>query len=331
MSMRYRVIELLADGHFHSGEWLGRQLGISRAAVWKHIHALSRSGLDVHAVRGQGYRLSVPYQPLQADVIRAFLTTKAAAQLQSLEVFREIDSTSDHLKRTQAENGGAGVRVCLAERQSSGRGRRGRRWVSPYGTNLYLSLAVPMDESGIQSGGLSLVAAIATVWALQGCGVEGLGLKWPNDIFYQERKLAGILLDLSGEGGGRYQVVIGVGINIQVSDSAAEEIDQPWADLSQCGARIDRNQLAGAVLDSLMNAIDTFNEQGLDVFVQQWRRLDLIAGRPVELHNDNAAMITGIAQGIDDQGALLIETNGVKQRYHAGEVSVRLGTPSISC
>jgi len=124
--------------------------------------------------------------------------------------------------------------------------------------------------------------------------------------------------------------VIGIGINMQVPDSAAQEIDQPWVDLSQCGARIDRNQLAGVVLDALISAIETFNEQGLDVFVQQWSRFDLIAGQPVELHNDNAAMITGIARGIDDQGALLIENNGVTQRYHAGEVSVRLGTPSNS-
>ncbi len=328
--MRYRVIELLADGHFHSGEWLGQQLGISRAAVWKHVRAMSGFGLDVHAVRGQGYRLTVPYRPLRVDRIRAALKSGTAAQLQSLEVFREIDSTSDYLKRTAPEHGSAGVRACLAEWQSAGRGRRGRRWVSPYGSNLYLSLAVPMDEFGIQSGGLSLVAAIATVRALQDCGVEGLGLKWPNDIFYQQRKLAGILLDLSGEGGGRYQVVIGIGINMQVPDSAAEEIDQPWADLSQCSARIDRNRLAGAVLESLLSAIETFNEQGFDVFVEQWSRFDLIADRPVELHNDNAAMITGIARGIDNQGALLIENNGTTRRYHAGEVSVRFGAPPIS-
>jgi len=327
--MRYRVIELLADGHFHSGEWLGQCLGISRAAVWKHIQTLSRFGLDVHAVRGQGYRLTTPYQPLRADRIRASLTIEAAAQLHDLEVFREIDSTSDHLKRTQSGSGSAGVRACLAECQTAGRGRRGRRWISPYGANLYLSMAVSMGKFGIQSGGLSLVAAVATLVALQGCGVEGLGLKWPNDIFYEERKLAGILLDLSGEDGG-YQVVIGIGINMKIPDSTAREIDQPWADLSQYGDRIDRNRLAGAVLNSLISAIGIFNEQGFDAFVQQWKRFDLIAGRNVELRNDNATMVTGIARGVDAQGALLIENNGVTQRYHAGEVSVRLGTPSIS-
>ena len=326
MSMRFRIIELLADGHFHSGEWLGQQLGISRAAVWKHMRALSGVGLDVHAVRGQGYRLAVPFQPLRADLIRASLAAKAAAQLHSLEVFREIDSTSDHLKRTQLENHSTGVRACLAEWQSTGRGRRGRRWISPYGANLYLSLAVPMGEFGIQSGGLSLVAAIATVRALQGCGVEGLGLKWPNDIFYQGRKLAGILLDLSGEGGGRYQVIVGVGINLKIPDAAAHEIDQPWADLSQCGVRIERNHLAGQVLSELVEAIDTFNDKGLNVFKREWQQFDLIEDHRVKLHNDNKGTVTGVARGIDAQGALLIENNGVTQPYHAGEVSVRLSS-----
>ncbi|MFQ5642178.1 MAG: bifunctional biotin--[acetyl-CoA-carboxylase] ligase/biotin operon repressor BirA [Thiogranum sp.] len=328
--MRYQVLELLADGHFHSGEWLGQQLGISRAAVWKHVRALSGFGLDVHAVRGQGYRLAAPYQSLQEGLIRAALTKRVAAQLQTLEVLRAVDSTSDYLKRTRPEHDVDTVRACLAEWQSAGRGRRGRRWVSPYGSSLYLSLAVPTGESGVRSGGLSLVAAVATLGALQDSGVEELGLKWPNDIFYRGRKLAGILLDLSGEAGGRYQVIIGVGINMQMPDSAAREIDQPWADLSQCGVQIDRNRLAGAVLESLVNAVEIFNEQGLDVFVQQWSRFDLIAGRAVELRNDNAAVIAGIARGVDRQGALLLENNGVTRRYHAGEVSVRLAAVSNS-
>lgn len=324
MTMRYRVIELLADGHFYSGEWLGQQLGISRAAVWKHIRALSGFGLDVHAVRGQGYRLAVPFQPLRKELIRASLTAKAAAQLQSLEVFQEIDSTSNHLKSTQSANDSVGVRACLAEWQSSGRGRRGRHWISPYGTNLYLSLSVPMSESGIQSGGLSLVAAIAIARSLQSCGVEGLGLKWPNDIFYQECKLAGILLELSGEGGGSYRVVIGVGINLKMPDAAAREIDQPWVDLSQCGVPVERNRLAGLVLSELVEVIDTFNNKGLEVFRREWQKFDLIADRKVKLHIDNAEAITGIARGIDAKGALLVENNGITRPYHAGEVSVRL-------
>ncbi|HHH45228.1 MAG TPA: bifunctional biotin--[acetyl-CoA-carboxylase] ligase/biotin operon repressor BirA [Gammaproteobacteria bacterium] len=330
MSMRYRVMELLADGRFHSGEWLGKRLGISRAAVWKHVRALSGAGVGLHAVRGQGYRLASPYQPLQAQRILAELSAGSAARLQDIEILRSVDSTSDHLKRTRTQHDVHRVRACLAEYQSAGRGRRGRRWISPYGSSLYLSLAIPMDESGVRSGGLSLVAAVATLRALQACGVEELGLKWPNDIFYRERKLAGILLDLSGEAGGCYQVIMGIGINIRMPDNAAREIDQPWTDLSQCGAPVERNRLAGAVLDALLKAIAVFNEQGLDNFVRQWRRFDLIADRMVELRNENTVMAAGIARGVDRQGALLIETDGITQRYHAGEVSVRLVEAPVS-
>jgi len=330
MSMRYRVMELLADGRFHSGEWLGERLGISRAAVWKHVRALSDAGVGLHAVRGQGYRLTTPYQPLQAQRILAELSAGNAARLQDLEVLRSVDSTSDYLKRTRTQHDVHRTRACLAEHQSAGRGRRGRRWISPYGSSLYLSLAIPMDEPGIQSGGLSLVAAVATLRALQVCGVEGLGLKWPNDIFYRERKLAGILLDLSGEAGGCYQVIMGIGINVRIPDGAAQEIDQPWADFSHCGVPVDRNRLAGSVLDSLLKAVAVFNEQGLDNFVRQWRRFDLIADRMVELRNDHAVVVAGIARGVDGQGALLIESNGITHRYHAGEVSVRPVEASLS-
>ena len=322
MSTRYRLIELLADGQFRSGEWLGQQLGISRAAVWKQIQLLSEFGLDVHAVQGRGYHLATPFQPLRESLIRLPLTPSVNSRLDKLEIFREIDSTSDYLKRTLSENE-ACCRACVAEWQSSGRGRRGRRWVSPYGTSLYLSLTMQLGEASLH-GGLSLATAIAVLRALQSCGVEELGLKWPNDIYYRGRKLAGILLDLSGESGGPYQVVFGIGINLKVPDSAARDIDQPWADLSQSGACIDRNELAGLILEALVRAIDTFRAKGLEAFRQDWDRFDLASGRPVELRHENATRITGVARGIDSQGALLIENKGVTSSYHAGEVSLRL-------
>lgn len=324
MSTRYSLIELLADGRIRSGEWLGKQLGISRAAVWKQLRALTELGLDVHAVRGRGYRLVVPITPLHADSICLPLSMPVRSRLDDIEVFHEIDSTSDYLKRTRTRSKDGRGRACFAEWQSSGRGRRGRRWISPYGTNLYLSLAMQFGEASLRSGGLSLVAAIAVLRSLQSYGIDDLGLKWPNDIFYQGRKLAGILLDLSGESGGPYHVVIGIGINLKVPENAAREIDQPWADLSQCGAEMDRNHLAGLILESLVTAVDTFNEKGLEVFLQEWNRFDLIAGHSVELIYDDKTMATGVARGIDTHGALLIEQDGVTNRYHSGEVSVRL-------
>ena len=324
MSTRYRLIELLADGEFHSGEWLGRQLGISRAAVWKHIRLFSEFGLDVHAVRGQGYRLSAAFQPLSEALIRLPLSSSVSSRLQELEILREIDSTNDYLIRTKSQHKARFIRACVAEWQSAGRGRRGRHWVSPYGTNLYLSLAAQISKATLQAGGLSLAAGIAVLRALRGCEIDGLGLKWPNDILFRGRKIAGILVDLSGESGGPFYVVLGIGINLKIPETAAREIDQPWADVSQSGVKVDRNHLAGMILDSLVRAIDSFAEDGLEAFIQEWNRFDMITGHAVELRYDKQPMITGIARGIDASGALLIEKNGVTSRFDAGEVSVRV-------
>jgi BirA family biotin operon repressor/biotin-[acetyl-CoA-carboxylase] ligase len=325
MSGRYRVLELLADGRFRSGQWLGERLGVSRAAIWKQIRSLPELGIEVHAVRGRGYRLAVPFRPLRDELIRQSLTPELESRLDRLDVFREVDSTNEYLKRTHGEHRPYRCRVCVAEWQSAGRGRRGRRWVSPYGANLYLSLAVHSYGDVLASGGMSLVAAIAVVRALQSFGVEGLGLKWPNDILLSKRKLAGILLDVSGESGGPCDVVIGIGLNVRLPASAAGEIDQPWTDLSGCGQDIDRNTLAGRVIGELMATIDTYLEHGMNAFAADWDRLDLLSGHEVELRHDGKTLASGTAQGIDAHGALVIEQNGTSRSYHAGEISVRFG------
>ena len=324
MVLRYRLVELLADGKFRSGELLGRELGVSRAAIWKQVRALAGLGLDVQAVRGQGYRLAAPFQPLRVARIQALLPAPVAARLSCVEVLQEIDSTSDYLKRGAPFGAAGHGRACVAEWQSAGRGRRGRRWVSPYGSSLYLSLAWQVSSAALQSGGLSLVVAIAVLRALQGCGVADMGLKWPNDILYQGRKLAGILLDVSGESTGPFLVVVGIGVNCRLPASAARDIDQPWADVSQSGVSVDRNRLAALILEALVQTLDTFTREGLGPFSAEWERFDLIAGRAVELTHDNDNRIAGIARGIDSRGALLIDQDGDTKSFHAGEVSVRL-------
>ncbi|MCO6411202.1 MAG: bifunctional biotin--[acetyl-CoA-carboxylase] ligase/biotin operon repressor BirA [Thiogranum sp.] len=324
MSTRSRLIELLADGRFRSGEWLGEQLGTSRAAVWKQVRGLIALGLDVQAVRGKGYRLSSEFEPLNADTIRSSLTDALAPRLASIEVFQELDSTSEHLKRTRGQVVSEQGIACLAEWQSAGRGRRGRRWISPYGSNLYMSLAWQLGGTALGSGGFSLVVAIAVLRALQQCGVDGLGVKWPNDILFQGRKLAGILLDISGESSGPFTVIIGVGVNCNLPARAAQEIDQPWADLSQTGVDMDRNRLAAMILESLLQAIDAYSAEGLDAFMQEWARFDLVSGRLVELQHGPGGTTSGVARGVDSQGALLIEKDGITRSFHAGEVSVRL-------
>jgi len=299
-------------------------LGVSRAAIWKQMRKLDRLGLDVYAVRGRGYRLAAPFEPLNVDSMSRHMDTPVRERIEVLEVLQEVDSTSDFLKRRGPPPSSQFIRVCLAEWQRAGRGRRGRSWVSPYGANLYLSLACVLNEGVLQSGGLSLAVAIAVHRTLRGAGVEGLGLKWPNDIFFQGRKLAGILLDVSGESGDNYHVIMGIGINLRMPESAGVNIDQPWADLSKQGLEQQRNQLAGKLLENLVQVIDNFTGQGLAAFADEWRRYDITHGLQVNLHAGQRESVSGVARGVDAHGALLIERNGELQAFHAGEVSMRL-------
>jgi len=322
--MRYRLIQSLSDGVFHSGEGLAKKLGVSRAAVWKHIRKLEELGLDIHAVRGRGYRLVTPFEPLDTNAIRRHLDESVSERIESIDVKQEVDSTNDFLKRRNPSAENQHINVCLAEWQRAGRGRRGRNWVSPYGANLYLSLSCVLGERVLRSGGLSLAIAIAVHRTLRELGIDGLGLKWPNDIFFHGRKLAGILLDLSGESGGNYQVVVGVGINLRMPDSAAGKIDQPWADLRANRLEQKRNKLAGTLLENLVHIIDTFSHHGLAAFAEEWQRYDITAGLPVKLDTGQQDGVRGVARGVDPQGALLIDQDGKIRAFHAGEVSVRL-------
>lgn len=321
MSVVYQLVEWLADGRFQSGEALGRRLGVSRAAVWKQVRDLERLGLPVQAVRGRGYRLARPVELLDVAAIRAQLGPVAGGLLSTIELFHELDSTNDYLRQKTAAGPGS---LCLAERQLQGRGRRGRTWISPYGSNLYLSLLWRFDRGVAALGGLSLVTGIALVRALRELGLEQVGIKWPNDIYLQQAKVAGILIEITGESAGPCSAVIGLGVNVAMPEAAGEEIDQPWIDLSRaCGKPVSRNQLAGRLLEHLLPALRDFEASGLLPFREEWQSYDLSHGRPVQVHQAGTA-IAGTGAGIDEEGALLLETPDGICRFTSGEVSLRI-------
>ena len=314
------MVELLADGRFQSGERLGERLGVTRAAIWKQLRGLERLGLSVQAVRGKGYRLARPLELLDADTIRAGLSPEVRQSLAAIEYFHELDSTNSHLRARGELPSGT---VCLAECQTGGRGRRGRHWVSPYGANLYLSLAWRFEPGLAVLGGLSLAVGIALMRALRRLGVEDAGLKWPNDIYLRGSKLAGILVEASGESAGPCFVVIGIGINVAMPASQGARIDQQWTDLSSNGIHVSRNRLATALLDELVPILETYTHHGLQPFLAEWRRHDLSHGVPVQLQLRGANM-TGKGMGIDQDGAFLLETPEGVQRFTSGQVSLRI-------
>ncbi|MEJ2566690.1 MAG: bifunctional biotin--[acetyl-CoA-carboxylase] ligase/biotin operon repressor BirA [Gammaproteobacteria bacterium] len=317
MSLRFNILETLGDGHFHSGAELGR-----RTAVWKHLQALGDLGLDIFAVTGKGYRLAHPLELLRENDIHAALRDDSRPLLAGLELHAHLDSTNTHLSR-QAANLPSGY-ACLAEYQSTGKGRRGRTWVSPYAGSVYLSLLWRFTVSPTVLSGLGLVSGVAVARALRQAGLHDIGLKWPNDVIWQGRKLAGTLLEMTGESYGPVNVVIGIGLNVRMSAAAGKQIDQAWVDVETAlGSSVSRNTLAGLLLHHLLLALQDFQARGLAPFLREWQQWDIVTGKEVRLQLPHETL-TGIAKGIDHNGALLLQSRGTINSYLAGEVSVRL-------
>ncbi|AXF78542.1 bifunctional biotin--[acetyl-CoA-carboxylase] ligase/biotin operon repressor BirA [Erwinia tracheiphila] len=309
------LIGLLADGEFHSGEQLGEQLGMSRAAINKHIQTLKDWGIDVFTVVGKGYSLSAPMQLLNEQQI--------ARQLDDgrLTVIPVIDSTNQYLldRMDELQSGDA----CVAEYQQAGRGRRGRQWFSPFGSNLYLSMYWRLEDGPIAAMGLSLVIGIVTAEVLQQSGANDVRVKWPNDLYLKDRKLAGILVELMGKTGDTAHIVIGTGINLVMQSPDPAVVNQGWINLRDAGVKIDRNLLAAKLVNSMRQSLALFEREGLAPFIERWKALDNFIDRPVKLLIGDRE-IPGIARGIDQQGGLLLEQDGVVKSWVGGEISLRL-------
>ncbi len=317
------LLAALAHGRAVSGSELAARLGISRAAIWKQIERLREFGLEVEAQAGRGYRLAAPIEWLDAPRIRAALSPAEAARLSDLALHWQLDSTSSELQRRAAGDARDGL-ACLAEWQDAGRGRRGRVWRTPLGGGLALSLLKRFDDGMAALGGLSLVAGVAAVRALHDCGVEGVGLKWPNDLVARERKLGGILVELGGDATGPCHAVIGIGLNLRLDARTAAAIDQPWIDLATLtgAAPPSRNRLAARLIAQLGAALEQFAADGFDAFVDDYRGLDLLRGRAVRVLRAGAVE-DGVALGIDARGALRVAFADGERRVDGGEVSVR--------
>lgn len=319
------LLRLLSDHRFHSGTELAAALGVSRTAVWKHIRDLEALGLDIAAVSGKGYRLTSPLQWLDEAAIRAGLNPAAAALLAKLDLHDELDSTNTHLMRA-VPNGAATGTVCLAETQTAGRGRIGREWLSPFGSNVYLSLLWRFDDPS-RAAGLSLAVGVAVVRALAGLGCGGAGLKWPNDVLWGESKLGGILLEVAGEAHGSCAVVIGVGLNRHIPASVGRAIDQAWADLAGIAggaAPPPRNRLIAALLNELLPLVADYEEYGLAPWLPEWRRHHRLQGREAVVHLGETR-IRGRIVGVNDEGLLVLECeDGGLRRFASGDVRLRV-------
>ena len=320
------LLVLLADGRLHSGEWLAKELGVSRAAVWKGIERLRALGLEVQALPRRGYCLSNAVELLDARRIAAELGPHRRPQLRKLELLFEVDSTNTRLLAAVPPPPGF-ADAALSELQHAGRGRRGRNWIAPFGAGIALSMAWTFGEGAGALSALSLGVGVAIARALSRAGAIGVALKWPNDIWFKDRKIGGVLIELRAEAGGPAHVVIGVGINVVLTAAARREIEAGGVRVASvadaCAGTPSRNLVAGAILDELLSMLGRFEQEGFAAFREAWTALDALHGRPARVLLGES-VISGTARGVDSEGALLLETPDGVRRFVSGEASLRV-------
>ena len=320
-ALAYSVLRALADGEFHSGENLARSAGMSRASVWYAIRELEAAQLTVYKVRGRGYRLAHAISLIDGQAVAAALGAQAGYF--SVGVEDAVESTNTALLRRAAAGAAHGT-VLATEWQTAGRGRMGRTWQSGIGNGLTFSLLWRFDQGAACLGGLSLAVGMAIVRVLRASGAQEVGLKWPNDVLWRGCKLAGILIEMHGDALGPTAAVIGIGLNVRLSEMVRDRIDQAAGDLeTACGHTVDRNTLLAELLLELRGVLTAFSRSGLPPLREEWRHYHLYEGRAVAIRRPDGSIEHGEVRGIAEDGALLLFTRDGLRRYHSGEVSLR--------
>jgi len=321
-----RLLVLLADGELRSGERLAGELAVSRTAVWKAVERLRGIGVDIEAAARRGYRLPSPIELLDVNHIQGEISAGHRSRLRTLEVLFEVDSTNSRLLAAAPPPPGR-IDVCMAELQHAGRGRRGRRWLAPFGASIAMSVACTFADAPRDLSALSLTVGVAAIRALRRAGAQDLALKWPNDLWFREHKVGGILIEIKAEASGPVHAVIGIGLNVHLPIEARREIEAGGgaaaAVADACPGKPSRNVIAGAFLDELIGMLGEFQRHGFLALRQEWQGLDALLGKAVRVVLADST-VCGVSRGVDEDGALLVETEAGLQRFVSGEASLRI-------
>jgi BirA family biotin operon repressor/biotin-[acetyl-CoA-carboxylase] ligase len=327
MKLAWRVAKHLGDGRHYSIGDIAESLDVSRLVVNRAAKALDLAGLDVHYEEGKSLQLREPVEWLDKDAIVATIGGPVGDALQSLDVVDEVSSTNERLISQGPPESGK-VSVCFAEFQSGGRGRRGRKWQSPPGAGIYLSLGWLFDSQPQHLAALGLAAGLTMRQTLLAAGAEDIMVKWPNDLTCNDRKLGGVLSELRSDGSGPAFVVLGVGINHRLPKRTRDGIIAAGGlvptDLSEIfdGDPPGRNSLAGTLVIALVDMLQRFGKEGFAPWQEGWAEADALADRHVRV-SGWGGNFSGTAKGIDNDGALLVDTRGEMRSVVAGDVTVR--------
>jgi len=321
-----RLVDILNDGQYHDGTTIGQKLNITRSAIWKTIKRLRHYGIGIESVKGKGYRLEEPCFLLNKNIIHEQLTTKMDQSLQ-LTICESVDSTNSYLRQLPIDDN---THVCIAEHQTQGKGRLHRRWLTPFGKNIAFSMRYRFQQDISLLAGISLVCAIAVKNTLSTFGLsEKIKLKWPNDLLCDGKKIAGILIDVFAESHGSCFAVIGIGINVNML--ACEDIHYSWTSLRQeTNKIINRNTVCTTLIQELLTQITRFEKDGFDPFIDAWMSCDYLYNQMVTLNN-HGTQVSGIANGINNQGHLLIkQDSGTVKSFTSGDVNLVRLIPDTS-
>ncbi|WP_410681431.1 bifunctional biotin--[acetyl-CoA-carboxylase] ligase/biotin operon repressor BirA [Avibacterium paragallinarum] len=300
----------LADGEKKTRQKMTALLGLNDHQLSLYIQALRELGIKIQT-NGDDIQLQPELPLLSAQKINQDIAPYRVV------VKPVIHSTNQYLLEQidQLKQGD----LCLAEYQFAGRGRRGRQWLSPFAGQIILSAYWTLPPH-LSLNGLSLVVGLAIAETLQSFGAKGIGLKWPNDVLLNGRKLAGVLVEIANHKNGLLNLIIGIGINLSLPKQAS--IDQPWAELKEIVPHFDRNEIIIALVNRLYHYLAQFEQRGMASFYQRWTEWDAFFGKPVSMISEKETL-DGIERGIDREGHLLLETARGVIKFNGGEVSLR--------
>ncbi len=321
-ALTFPILKQLSDGQFHSGEALAKRFDVTRVTIWNAIQHAQSLGVEIFSVRGRGYKLPNAVELIDKDTVMR--TIGPQSEWFHLSVLDEVDSTNTYLLNAAA-NGAPHVSCAVAHIQTGGRGRRGRSWVSELGASLTFSLLWRFDCGATALSGLSLAIGVGLVRALKALGVDNVQLKWPNDVLVDQKKLAGILIDLQGGMDGPSAAIIGVGINFNLSSNALKRIDQPAIDIKKAGAddRVSQSMVLGTALKHLVDVLRDFEEHGFVSMREEWLGQHAYQKKTVRMLMPDGRDVEGVVDGVADDGVLLVSTALGVQRFSAGEISLR--------